>query len=114
MQCHVIDDRYPLRPHHIDTTHDQWGGFGDPITADSALWLVRYFQEQRKDWGAFTVAEVDKFFQEDSRNNGYTYSLHGLTQYLFSEKGIWWPTHEFVSRCFTASPNIQITTLRSN
>ena len=107
MQHHVVDKRYPLQPHHIDTTRDQWEGFKNQATSYSALWLVMFFQQEREGrWRPFTLKEINCFYVSDIRNNLFTFSLFGLAEILKEEKEVWYITHEFIARCFRASPKI--------
>lgn len=97
-------DNYPIKPSDIDTTKHFFEAFGESHTETSASWLVRLAQKNG-DWRNFTKAEIDafgghKFFFNELLKD----ESRGPSPIKKNEDGSFSFTHEFVARCFLASP----------
>lgn len=100
-----IAENYPVAPSHINTSRHLWNAFDKMETEISALWLVRLAQE-RGDWSSFTDQEIAAFYQRKHR--GAFFHFNGAQDYLILDgTGRFHFTHQFVARCFLASPQIE-------
>jgi hypothetical protein len=91
--------KYPIRPCHINAKGNICA-FGDAGQNWSACLIVRFYQK-RGNWKPFTKAQIDAEIGGDFCFNGLN-----ADGFIVSIDGKYLVTHEFVSRCFAASPVI--------
>lgn len=104
-----------IQPKDIDTGKHFFDAFGKREREVSAKWIVRFCQHRELGWTPFTYKEIDDFYRSKGMLDGFW--MNGLENYgivpdkIEGEKRHK-PTfnhtytihHEFVSRCYKASP----------
>jgi len=92
-----------IYPHHIDASKHFYAAFGHCETEESAMELVRFAQERSRGWESFTRADIDTFHRQ-------AFDFNLLTEpgangcWVVEHDGLMNFTHDFVKRCFNASP----------
>lgn len=115
----IVEGRdYPIKPEDIDATRHFFEAFDHTETEISARWVVRLCQEKGH-WGPFTEAELTAFYHREFPDSTFrfhrlvepqmSYSLRGGGGmcgggWLVREGDTLRVTHNFITRCFKASP----------
>ena len=100
----VTLDRHPIRPLHVDTDKHFFGAFGKTETEISAKWIVRLCQEAGG-WKPFTMEQMENFYQTTRQQSGFTFNRLLDQGYIIELDGRLFITHEFICKCFMASPS---------
>lgn len=100
---------YAIQPEHINVTHHFWDAFGNRETEISANWLVHFAQQRGQGWAPFSEPDIQKFYWGNSSNHSFRFNALTVTPLTHKPitqdaAGLYHFTHEFVSRCFIASP----------
>jgi hypothetical protein len=102
-----------VQPDDIDCSKHFYSAFGQMETEISANWLVRFAQERRSGWDPFTGSDIEAFYLSAGFTDGFRFNrliCDGFIleeEYSQMERGMWRRyrfTHEFVVRCWAASP----------
>ena len=109
---------YPIQPADINASGHLWNAFDHKETEISAGYIVRMCQE-RGGWRPFTQDDIERFYKK-SGHRGYRFNrlvepgmafgivqghhLKGGGWIVRDDAGIYYLTHEFISRCFRSSP----------
>jgi hypothetical protein len=97
--------RHPVRPDHISLEKHFWDAFGNNETEVSAWWIVLLCQ-QLGGWVAFTYEQIEELYNSKGYLNFCFNRLldgpHGFV--ILGADGKYRVTHEFICRCFAASP----------
>jgi hypothetical protein len=99
-----ITEHYPIKPEHINTTQRFWDGFGNMEAGDNATRIVILCQEAGN-WIPFTEADMEKRWGKSCYSQVGALLTRG--DYLIKNGDKYTVTHEFVTRCFLSSPNLQ-------
>lgn len=92
-----------IQPQDIDASKHFFDAFDNMETEISARWIVKFCQSRGRGWEPFTRDEIERFHNE-----------HGFVDFWFNKLGpengvrfegdIVHIEHEFVARCWKASP----------
>lgn len=97
---------YPIRPLHINAEEPFWDAFGNSEAEDAAAMVVRFCQS-RNSWSDFKLEDLQAFCSAQTGQPS-SLSLEPLRPdlVLLMEDSRCRITHEFVVRCFRASPAV--------
>lgn len=99
-----ISPDHPIKPEHINTGRHFWSAFDQHETEVAANWLVAFTQDRAAGWKPFTRAEMDLFYKVHYPNGTFRYFRLIDNDWIIEEGDTLFFTHEFVARCFAASP----------
>ena len=94
---------YPVCPHDIKAERIFPGDWTRPETNISAGWIIAFLQERDQGWGPFSKVDIENYYQD----GGYAgFRFNELSpRYIEIKNKVCHVTHDFVERCYNASPN---------
>lgn len=107
MAKRIIDEdaietvKHPIRPEYINTGDHFWDAFDKSESETAARIIVLFCQQKQDGWTSFSLAEIREY-----RQSFKFYSLVNEERgfVILGHDGRYRVTHEFICRCFAASP----------
>jgi len=98
------EHEYPIMPNHIDTDRHFCDAFGNTSTERFANIIVKFCQHRARGWEPMGSMDLASYGYD--KNSIY---LSGLRpRYIVEKADSYTVTHEFVAKCFLASPKCDV------
>jgi len=106
-----LSPNYPVKPSRIDTFQHFWDAFGNSETEASAHWVVRLCQERGGDsWAPFRGEEIRALYNARFPSSYFSFNKLIIDGFVKEDGDTYTVTHEFVARCYKASPATETAT----
>jgi hypothetical protein len=99
-----------IEPMDIDSSKHFFGAFGNIEAAVSARYIVQFCQDRHKGWGNFTYADIDAYYRDKGRKDGFTFNrligmgyIHDNSENeRYKPETIFQIDFRFVAKCYVA------------
>jgi len=93
-----------IQPNDINAKQHFFDAFNNHETEISAGWIVRFCQGRGRRWEPFPLAELERFYNARGHKDFWFNRLLNPGNGVRLEDGTVYIEHEFVARCWKASP----------